>query len=370
MQSIYENLIHALAPYSQLIFIITATLFAIMISQLLLAKYFSKSICYWRNIPYLSLWVYTMAHSRLIKYPLSLAIVFSIMRFYPRDYWLIFRKAVYFYRLKKLFSKLDDIIDTAPPEMIIALGDASLGISLNPFLKKLLDQDDLLVLNQFIEQQLITKKELHAFCNLFANRLALQARLTLQYNSKQNMKLREKIAAVNIEISGAYMALLVHFIKKDPRVIDFIEQNKGLTYSALKPIYPKATQGGELIQIAHDIIDFRYDLIQQPKIGKICANVFLAKLAQNYDSETIFPLILSLPPRPVSIYELSDTIRLQLNIMEHGFKIKSFKINIIFGLLYTLFWEYIKRAGFTGDKLKYQKINCSVGKSITHDSLI
>ncbi|HBD7396672.1 hypothetical protein [Legionella longbeachae] len=370
MQSIFENLIHGLAPYSKLIFIITAALVAMMVSQLLLAKYGTQSIYYWRNIPCLSLWVYTIAHSRFIKYPISLAIVLSVMRLYPRDYWFIVRKAMHFYRLKKLFSKLDDIIDTASPEMIIALGDASLGIHLNSFLKKLLDKDDLLVLNQFIEQKLITKKELHAFCNLFANKLALQARLTLHYNSKQNMKLREKIAAVNIEISGAYMALLVHFVKKDSRVIDFIEHNGGLTYSALKPIYPKATQGGELIQIAHDIIDFRYDLIQQPKIGKICANVFLAKLALNYDPESIFPFILSLPPRPVNIYELSENIRYQLYIMERDFRIRSFKINIIFGLLYTLFWEYIKRAGFTGDKLKYQKVNYSVRKSITHDSLV
>ncbi|KTD56137.1 hypothetical protein Lsai_2267 [Legionella sainthelensi] len=370
MQSIYENLIHALAPYSQLIFIIIVALFVIIVSQLFLAKYVTQSIYYWRNIPYLSLWVYTMAHSRLIKYPLSLAIVLSVMRLYPRDYWLIVRKSVHFYRLKKLFSKLDDIIDTASPDSIIALGDASLGIRLNSFLKKLLDQDDLLVLNQFIDQKLITKKELHAFCNLFANKLALQARLTVLYNSKKNMRLREKIAAVNIEISGAYLALLVHFIKKDPRILDFIEQNGGLTYSALKPIYPKATQGGELIQIAHDIIDFRYDLIQQPKIGKICANVFLAKLAQNYESETLFPLILSLPARPVNIYELSDTIRFQLSLMERDFKIRSFKINIIFGLLYTVFWEYIKRAGFTGDKLKYQKTSYNVGKSITNHPVI
>ncbi|WP_238584478.1 hypothetical protein [Legionella gratiana] len=262
---------------------------------------------------------------------------------------------MYFYHLKKLFSKLDDIVDNASPEMIITLGDASLGIHLNTFLKKLLDHDDLSVLNQFIDQKLITKKELHAFCNLFANRLALQARLTLQFISNQNIKLREKIAQTNLEISGAYLALLIHFIKKDPRVLDSIERNRGLTYSALKLIYPKATQGGELIQITHDIVDFRYDLIQQPKIGKICANVFLAKLAKNHNADTEFSLILSLPPRPVGIFELSNTTRFQLFIMARDFKSNSFKINIVFGLLYILFWEYIKRAGFNADKLKYQK---------------
>lgn len=363
MQSIYDHLIHALAPYSQLLFTVIAVLFATTVSQLFLAKYFPKFICYWRNIPYLSIWAYKIVHSWCIKYPICLAIVYSVMSLSPRDYWFTFRKASYFWHLKKLFSKLDDIIDNASPEVIIALGDASLGVNLNLFLRKLLDHDDISLLNEFIDQQLITQKDLYAFCNLFANKLALQARLTVFYNLNQNIKLREKIAKNNVEISGAYLALIMHFIKKNPQIIESIEQNKGLTYSALKLIYPKATQGGELMQIAHDMIDFRYDLIQQPKIGKICANIFLAKLARNHDSDEVFPFILNLPSRPVGIFELSDTIRFQLYSMARDLKINAFKINIISGLFFTLFWEYIKRAGFTGDKLKYQKTGDRVGIS-------
>lgn len=355
MPSTYEVLINEFTPYLQLLSILIAALLAMTGSQLFLAKYVPKSIFYWRNIPCLSLWVYTIGHSRFVKYPITLAILFSVMHLYPRDYWFIFRKALFLCRLKKLFGKLDDIVDSASPEVIIALGDASLGVNLSPFLKKLLDQDDLSVLNKFIEQNLITKKDLYAFCNLFANKLALQARFTLQYNSNQNARLRENIAKNNIEISGAYLALLTHFIKKDPRVTDSIERNRGLTYSALEHIYPKATQGGELIQTAHDIIDFRYDLIQQPKIGKICPNVFLAMLAQKPDSDTVFPLILNLPSRPVGIFELPNDVRTQLYVLVRDFKIKSLKINIISGVLYTLLWEYIKRVGFASDKLKYQK---------------
>lgn len=355
MPSTYEVLINAFAPYLQLLSILIATLLAMTGGQLFLAKYLPKSMFYWRNIPRFSIWAYTIGYSRFVKYPITLTILFSVMHLYPRDYWLIFRKALFLCRLKKLFGKLDDIVDSASPEVIIALGDASLGVNLNPFLKKLLDQDDLSVLNKFIDQNLITKKDLYAFCNLFANKLALQARFTLQYNANRNAKLRENIAKNNIEISGAYLALLTHFIKKDPRIIDSIEQNKGLTYSALELIYPKATQGGELIQTAHDIIDFRYDLIQQPKIGKICPNVFLAGLAQKPDSDMVFPLILNLPSRPVGIFELPDAVRSQLYVIAREFKTKSFKINTISGVLCTILWEYIKRVGFASDKLKYQK---------------
>lgn len=355
MLSLYEHLINALSPYLQLLFIGSVLLFAILISQLFLAKYFSKFIGYWRNIPYLSRWVYTIAHSRFVKYPFSIAIVLSVMRLYPKDYWFIFRKAMYFWHLKTLFSKLDDIVDNALPERILALGDASLGVDLNPFLKKLLDQSDLAVLDQLIDQNLITKNDLYAFCNLFANKLALQAKLTLQYNSNQSAKRREKIAKNNIQISGAYLALVIHFIKKDPRVTEFIEQHKELTYAGLRRIYPKCTQGGELIQVMHDITDFRYDFLQQPKIGKICPNIFLAKLEQNFYYDKVNPLLLSLPSRPVNIFELPDVVRSKLYILVRDFKIKSFRINIISGLLNTCLWEWVKRAGFSNDKLKYQK---------------
>lgn len=350
-----EVLIKALIPYIPLLAIMIAALIAILIYQLLLAKYFSTSIFYWRNFPCLPQCIYAIGHNRLIKYPISLAILFSAMHLYPRDYWLICRKAVFLSQLKGVFGKLDDIVDNASAEMILAWGDASLGLELNPFLKKLLDQDDLVILNKFIEQNLISKKELYAFGNLFANNLASQAKLTFEYKLKQNAELQEAIAQNNIEISGAYLALMTHLIKKDSRVLASIEKNNGLSYSVLQRIYPKVTQGGELIQIIHDLIDFRYDLMQQPKIGKVSANVFLARLAQNTDSEKVFTLILNLPPRPVGVFELPSAVKSQLYLLANDFKSQSFKINTLYGLLYMIFWEYIKRIGFAHDKLKYQK---------------
>lgn len=355
-----KQLVDYLLGYSELFILIAAILFLMVAVQLFLAKYFSRSLCYWRNIPCLSLWAYKIAHSRLIKYPFCFIIIFSLMRLSPREYWFILKKALYFYQLKKLFSKLDDIVDNASPECIIGLGEASLGVNLNPFLIKLLAQEDLAILNKFIHKNLITERDLFAFCNLLANKIVLQARLTLHYNSNQNSQLREKIAKNNIEISGAYVALLLHFIKKDKAIINSIEQNRGLTYRALKNIYPKATQGGELIQIAHDIVDFRYDLIQQPKIGKICANSFIAKFCHSTNFKALHRTILNLPARPVGIFELPAAIRFQLSNLIQDYKLKAFKINLISALLFSLHWEYIKRMGFNSDKLNYQKRSSSI----------
>ena len=255
------------------------------------------------------------------------------------------------YHLKLVFDKLDDIVDHAQASDLLSLGDTSLGPELNSFLQNLLDEQDLDALHQFVIKKLITQKELYAFLNLFSHLLVKQAALTLQYSETTQNDLkylyRRQLAKKNLEVSGGYVALMMHLIKKDKRILEIVhhkEQN-ALTYDHLIQIYPLGTKSGELQQILHDVIEFRHDLYEEEALNQITPNYFLAELEDDFYSLDI-QKVKEFPKRAVSFYELPKNIQQKFKEIAKEYRKQSFTIHVRAGIVYSLLWEYEKKVGF------------------------
>tara|TARA_R110000868_G_scaffold299497_4_gene559805 strand:+ start:1227 stop:2315 length:1089 start_codon:yes stop_codon:yes gene_type:complete len=319
----------------------------------------TKSLLYWRNIPVLSGFIFELAHYKYIDYLLSLSIVVAAADFEISQFIDFVQAVPSLRRVKNLFNKLDDIVDNNSVDQIYAYGEATLGTELSPFLLGLLDHEDKRVVDQLIADNMITRDEMISFCNVLANKLFMQTMLTNDYNLAESdtlkAEIRQQIAKENLEISGCYLALVIHFIKKDPRIKRLILSpgHQGLNYEEISLIYPTVTKAGELMQIAHDTPEFRYDLRNQPRIGKISANYFLAQLESNGCKTDFIKALPALPSRPVTVVELPERTRMVLNKVEHQFINEANKLGTSIGITCRLAWFHNKHVGFYEEKPSY-----------------
>lgn len=324
--------------------------FVSCIVQHYLAKNKNGSLLYWRNWPLLTDIIFQLARNIYIEYAILATKIFLSS---DRKIGLIFTTLHFrLLRLKKLFEKLDDIIDSMIPEEILSLGDPVLGPTMSSFLGNILGEEDLDFINQLIADGLLTGEEIFSFYNLIVHKLYIQARLTSCYDEAYDpvikAALRQQISQENIEITGIYFIFVAHFIKKDKRILDLVSQNKDneLTYEVLKKIYPEAGLTGELDQIKHDTIEHRYDLLQEFVVGKISPNYFLARLEKNGHLADAKKELNKLSNRPVTYYELPSIIQQNyLDVRKHYIE-QALKIGTITGMTYILIWEYQSRVGF------------------------
>jgi len=330
-----------------------------LLSQNYLAKHHTDSSFYWRNNAYLSNTLFQLAHQKYIDRFINLSKIFSAAQLETNQCLSAINTMPDLMELKTLFNKLDDIIDGATAETVLSFQEASMGPELNPFLSHLLDEDDKKILHQFVDHDLITEKELFSFGNLLSYKLYTQAQLTLTYEqttcAHEKIALRKQISQENIETSGIYLALIIHFIKKDKKLFELVNQSSdnALTYDKLKMIYPAETRAGELMQIVHDVPEFRYDLIQELTIGKISANYFLAMLEEKDLLNQFKNEIDQLPNRPISFYELPDKIKEVFFELENDFKANTSTIGIMAQMVYDFSWEYERQVGFYTQKPRH-----------------
>ena len=143
-----------------------------------------------------------------------------------------------------------------------------------------------------------------------------------------------------------------HLVKKDKRIFDIVDKDTDnkLTYDDLEKIYPSGIKEGELMQIAHDMIEFRLDLRQEPIIGKITPNYFLAQLEKNGILAAAMEKLNSLPDRPVSFHELLTSIqKVYLEVGKH-YRAQSLTISYIAWAINSLTWQYERMVGFFTEK--------------------
>ena len=327
--------------------------------QTYLAKHNSRSFWYWRNSLNLSNTIFNLSRYDFLDNAALTCEYLSAANF--NVYQLT--KALYHLptarRLKLSVVKLDDIVDDSPAKWILSLGSPSLGPHVSPFLQTLLDDEDTNNINRFVSEGLISQVEMHSFMNLLAYKVHRQAQLTLLYEQEKSLEkkglFREQMARENIEITGTCFALLTHFIKKDKRVLDAISQETQheLTYNILKAIYPNPTNIGELSQIEHDTLEFRYDLRQERLIGKICPNYFLAHLEKMGILSEVREEINNLPERTIVLYELPPNVQKEfLKVRKMTLK-KAVKIGFLSRYILWVCWEYNRRVGFYIVKPKY-----------------
>jgi len=321
-----------------------------------LAKKNPQSSLYWRNQTGLSNLIFQFAHARDVDRVMNLFKVLAPAEFTMYEFLLFLYHSDSIFKLKKLFNKLDDLIDNSQAADVVALGEATLGGNLNLFLKNLLDENDLKTLREVAMSKLITEKELNAFGNLLSQKLYLQAVLTLRYQNSNNVNekinVRKEIAQLNLDVAGIYLALIVHMIKQDKKIPDMVI-NTPLTYENLKKVYPSVTRAGELMQIAHDIPEFRYDLSQEMVINKISSNYFLSVLEGLLDHNKIK----ALPNRVVGFNELPDTIQDEFLKLADTYRVEVSKINPTTSILYQSFWKYEKAIGFFAHKPARDNVN-------------
>lgn len=315
-----------------------------------------QSSYYWRNLTRFSDMVFQLAHHKHVDFLLSLSKLIVAADFNTQQFIDFVSILPKIKRLKILFDKLDDIVDESSAEAVLSLGEATLGVEFSPFLMKLLDASDHDVLNQLVAEALITREELISFCNLMANKLYIQAVLTQQYAKAVDPVLRiacrKRIAKENLEITGCNLALFVHFIKKDSRLTAIVNDRShpGLTYTDVQEIYEHTTACGELLQIAHDIPEFRLDLRQEPHIGKISANSFLAELEAANVLPTHAAVIKLLADRPVNENELPTPVKVVLSATEKKFMESARNLGTAVRTVYTATWHYEKMVGFFAEK--------------------
>lgn len=340
-----------------ILFVLSTGLFLFVGLQVYLAKYSSNSILYWRQIaPIHQLILYFLRHPLLRSVTYCLGVL-SYSEFSFREYLLVVYHFFDFYRLRTLFQRLDDIIDETPPNEILNFGQAKLGTELSLFLEHidaLLTNKERALLNRFIAKQLISKQALYAFGNVIAQQLCEQARLTnaymLEMHQDKKIELRQKIAQTNLAVAGCYCVLAIHFIKKDPRISDIVQQaNRPLTYTDIKTIYPRATKGSELMQIMHDVPEFRTDLVKEKLVRKITPNYFLAALEPSQNA-VLQQSIEHLPKRTVNFYELAQDIQVVFLTLQHEFMKQTWSLNPITRWLFTILWEYNYLIGFLAKK--------------------
>ncbi len=321
-----------------------------------LAKNQSTSRLYLRNCPILPNLAFQLCHYYYLDHTLHLFNIFPASGFYIREYFTTIPHVPEFFSLKGLFDKLDDIIDGAVADKVLSFGKVILGPTPSPFLQKLLDKDDLHDLDQFVAKGLIKKEDMYAFGNLLANKLYIQSELTLEYQAESSAEkkalIREKISKEHLEVSGIYLVFIIHLVKKDKRIFDIVgkDMDNELTYDDLKKIYPSGVKEGELMQIAHDMIEFRLDLRQEPIIGKITPNYFLAQLEKNGILAAAMEKLNSLPDRPVSFHELPTSIqKIYLEVGKH-YRTQSLTIGYIAWAVNSLTWQYERMVGFFTEK--------------------
>lgn len=322
----------------------------ICLVQHFLAKNKNGSLLYWRNWPLFADIVFQLSRNIFIEH-----IILAAKIFFSSDQKikLIFMTSHFrLLRFKKLFEKLDDVIDSMTPEQILSLGDSVLGPTMSPLLGKILNEEDLGFINQLISDGLLTREELFSFCNLIVHKLYIQAKLSSCYEQELSPQLkaalREQIAQENIEVTGVYFIFVAHFIKKDKRISDLVSQNENneLTYALLKKIYPESSLVGELDQIKHDTIEHRHDLQQELFINKISPNYFLAQLEKNGQLIDAQKELNKLSNRPVTYYELPIIIQQNYLQVRRNFIQQALKIGIIASLIFIVTWEYQYRIGF------------------------
>lgn len=336
-----------------------------------LSQYDTQSQFYWRNLHTFSDLMFQTAHYKHIDHLLSMSKVIAAADLDVNQFIQFMLAIPNMRRLKKLFDKLDDIVDNATAEAVLSLGEATLGREYSPFLLQLLDQEDLRDINQLIEDGMITSPEMISFCNLLANKLYIQASLSTQYHHEANQSmraiLRKTIAQENIEISGCYMTLAIHFIKKDPRLTAIVHDplNTGMNYVDLQSVYPRSTKAGELMQIAHDTPEFRYDLKNETSIGKISANYFLAELESANVLQESKAELQQLPDRPVTMNELPKKTQTVLLKTEHHFQQEAARLGPSVKVVYNLAWQYEKRVGFFAEKPRHHSSTLAVPKKLS-----
>jgi hypothetical protein len=311
---------------------------------------------YWRNISPLSNTVFKLAHYYLIIDFINLLKIFLSSRFNLKECLLAFRYSKQLYCLKHIFFHLDDDVDNAPVEEILSQGEATLGPAISPFLQGLISAEALQQLDKLISSGLISKKELYAFFNLLASKLKEQTRLILCYQDNNveldKAILREQIAQRNLESTGVFIALMTHLFKKDQRIIHLVhqEKNNALTYEYLQEVYQEASTAGELIQMAHDVLEFRHDLNLEDQIGKITPNYFLAQLEKNKLLVQAKEELNRAPKRVLSARELPESIRAVFLEIERTIHLKSFSLGTLAGIGSFLFRFYEVQSGFLLEK--------------------
>lgn len=332
------------------LYYISIVSFVLCRTQHYLARNRSNSLLYWRNASLLTDIVFQLARNAYIEHiTLAAKIFFSSDQKIRLLFMTLHSRLL---RLKKLFEKVDDLVDSMTPEEILSLGDAILGPQMSPFLGRMLDEEDLCFINQLISEKLLTKEEIFSFCNLIAHKLHLQAHLTACYERENSSvikaTLRQQIAQENIEITGIYFIFVAHFIKKNKQILDLVSRNENneLTYEILKKIYPESSYVGELDQIKHDTIEHRYDLQQELLVGKISPNYFLAQLEKKGHLEHAKLELKQLSNRPVTYYELPSIIQQNYLDVKKYFIKQALKIGKIAGITFILIWEYQSRIGF------------------------
>jgi hypothetical protein len=321
------------------------TITPIGLSQHYLAKHKTNSRWYWRNSPKLSDFGFQLARNLFAEYTvLSAKLFFSSDRKIKLISMVIRAPLI---RLKTLFESLDDKVDSIPHQKILTLGNATLGPTMSPFLKCLLVEDDFHFFNQLIIKTLLSEAEIFSLCNLIANKLWLEATLTLRYEQESNpaikADLRQQIAQENIEITGIYFAFVTHIVKKDKRIL---KKDTALTYNLLKTVYPKACLVGELDQIKHDSVECRHDLRQESVIGKISPNYFLAQLEKEGILGDAMHALHILPDRPVTLFEMPESVQKLFLKIKKEFSKQASKMGVTIGMTFNLAWEYQYRIGF------------------------
>lgn len=321
-----------------------------------LAKHDNKSPFYWRNNLKFSDAVFQIAHHKHVDFLMTCSRIFTASQLDSQQVIKTMRVIRALRSLQKVIDKLDDAIDDAKADQVLKLGETTLGPELSPFLQNLLDADDKLAFNQLVTSGLITQNELYSFGNLFAKKLFIQAQLTLRYEQESDpekrKELRKQIAQENIEISGINLVLMFHCIKRNEKLKGLVHQSSDneLTFERLREFYPTEIKAGKLIQILHDISEFRYDLRQEPVIGKICANYFLAELEASGLIKKYHHELSQLPDRPASFHELPVEIQNFLTTIERDFKNEARTIGKSTALAYGFSWNYETAVGYCTQK--------------------
>ena len=307
-----------------LIFLLSFFLLSVIFSYTLLiqgylAKYHPKSLLYWRNNLFLAKCLFLLTNNKLTDlFALALG-SFSVLmtkdgRF--KHFFIAIFRIPTFIRLEKIFHTLDDVIDNASADDILKMHESIFIPQLEPFLNN---------------------TEASAFCQVLIEKIHHQAKIIKQHvqeNDHQNAAhLREEIARVNTELTGFCCALMMHLIKKDPRILQNAPTKKCFTYAQLKEIYPIALKTGELLQILHDTHGFISDFNNENMTGKISQNYFLARLDKLGLLAIIKEKLTPQPKRAQGFYELPEKVQSAFLDLQHQYTKEVFSIHYFFGLI-------------------------------------
>lgn len=342
MRTLISPIIYFLIALSICIFL--------LFMQRLLAKYNPQSRLYWRRIPIIGSFVFFCTRNPAISCAVYMLKGGVALNPSFKEWWFTVRHYLIFNRIRLIFSQLDDVCDTSLPQTILAMGPAHLGNELCPFLQNVLQKNHIRYFEHLIKPSLLSKRELVAFGNLFAVKLYQQAHLTLEYEKAEvcdKARIRTQIVQENLDIGGICLAFAVHIIKKSAPLDAMLTKNPIMTYEQLKLAYPVPTKVGELLQMLHDISNFRVDLEEEKKIHKICPNYFLNQLEQQHVSSEVIRQLNQLPKRGVGLTELPLDIQIIIIKMQNSFIQRYFMNNPMVNTVLNLSWEYICRSGFT-----------------------